>query len=104
MEIAWTPADGEDKTSSSWLTRGWTKDPWSVRDAQGRRVLLMKKPPADFKMKVEYDLLKLNGFVLLDSANKPVLDVPGLPLTLGTDIQGWLITGLRRSLKIEVKE
>ena len=75
-----------------------------MRDAQGRRVFLMKQRPADWNVKAEYDLLTLNGCILLDSQNNPVLDVPGLPHTLGTDIEDWFITGLRRSLKIEMKE
>ena len=104
MEAVWTPDMGLDKTSFSDLTRGWTKDPRSVRDAQGRRVFLMKQRPADWNVKAEYDLLTLNGCILLDSQNNPVLDVPGLPHTLATDIEDWFITGLRRSLKIEMKE
>ena len=63
-----------------------------------------KKRPADSNIKVEYDLLMLSGSVLLDCDNKPVLDVPRLPLTLVTDIENWFITGLQRSLRIELKE
>ena len=104
MEAAWTPDLGVDRTSFSKLTRGWTEEPWSVVDAKGRQVLLMKKPPADFKTKVTYDLLELDGYILLDSDNNPVRDIPGLPLTLETNLKPWFITGLRRSLKMEVKE
>ena len=68
-------------------------------------MLLLERPPTDFvNMRVSYEPLQLNGYVLLDAKNDPVRDVPGLPLTLKTDIEGWFITGLRRSLKIEVKE
>lgn len=96
---------GVDHTSFSYLTRHWNEeDLRSVLDAEGRQVLLMKRRPDDFNERVKYDPLQLNGHVLLDSGNNPVRDVPGLPLTLDTRIEGWFITGLRRSLKIEMKE
>ena len=104
IEAAWAPERGVDQTSFSYLTRGWTKDPRSIFDAKGRQVMLMNQPPADFNAKVTYDLLKLGGYVLLDGHNNPVRDVPGLPLTLETDIEAWFITGLRRSLRIDMKE
>ena len=105
MKVAWTPNEGTDYTSFSYLTRDWTEDPRSVLDIQGRQVLLLERPPADYvNMKVTYKPLKLYGKILLDHNNNPVRDVPGLPLTLKTDIEGWFITGLRRALKIEVKE
>ena len=104
MEAVWTPNMGVDCTSFSYLTQGWTENPRSVFDAKGRQVLLMNQRPADFNIKVTYDLLKLNGCILLNSDNNPVRDVPGLPLTLETKLEGWFITGLRRSLRIEMKE
>ena len=78
-------------------------EPRSVLDTKGRQVLLMNRPK-DHNVKVSYNLLQLNGYVLLDSDDDPVRDVPGLPLTLSTEIEGWFIAGLRRSLKMEVKE
>ena len=104
MEAVWTPDMGVDCTSFSYLTRGWNMDPLSVFDAEGRQVLLMNQRPADFNIKVTYDLLKLNGCILLNADNDPVRDIPGLPLTLKLELEGWFITGLRRSLRMEMKE
>ena len=106
IEAVWAPHEGTDQTSFSNLTRGWTEDDlWSVVDAKGRHVLLMNQPPADFKAKkVKHEPLKLGGCVLLDGRNKPVRDIPGLPLTLATKIEPWFLIGLRRSLRIDLNE
>lgn len=104
MESVWTPDMGTDYTSFTYLTRGWNEDPLSVRDAKGRQVFLMNQPPADHCIKARYNVLTLDGDVLLDYNNKAVLDIPGLPLTLKTDLEGWFVAGLRRACKIEIKE
>ena len=41
---------------------------------------------------------------MLDHENRPVRDIPGLPLTLAGRPKGWLLEGLRRCTKIEVNE
>ena len=104
IKVVWTPKKGVNQDSFSYLTRGWNKKPWSVLDTKGRQVLLMNQRPKDHNVKVSYNPLQLNGCVLLDSDDDPVRDVPGLPLTLSTEIEGWFIAGLRRSLKMEMKE
>ena len=105
MEAVWTPAKGLDYTSFSYLTRGWSrKEPRSVVDAEGRKVLLENERPADYNIEFRYDPLRLNGCILLDHENKPVRDIPGLPFTLKTGLKGYYITGLRRCLRITMKE
>ena len=45
-----------------------------------------------------------NRLIMLDYENRPVKDIPGLPLTLAGESEGWLLEGLRRCTKIEVNE
>ena len=104
MKAAWTPALGPDWTSYSPLIHGWTEDPDTVRDSKGRRVFKMENPPVGWDDDPPYGHLTYNGLIMLDFENRPVRNIPGLPLTLSTRSKGWLLEGLRRCTRIEVNE
>ena len=95
---------GTDYTSFSRFTQGWSEDPSTVTDSQGRQVLLMEKPRDTGAQKPVYGPLMHNGYIILDEKNEPVRDIPGLPLTLSTTAKGWFIEGLRRCLGLKIKE
>ena len=104
MIAAWSPALGTDRISFSPLIQGWTENPDTVRDSQGRRVFEMEHPPRGWDKHRQYGHLTYNGLIMLDYENRPVRDIPGLPLTLARENEGWLLEGLRRCTHIEVKE
>ena len=104
MKAAWTPALGTNWTSYSPLIQGWTEDPNTVLDSKGRRVFEMENAPSDWNHDPPYAHLTYNGLIMLDYENRPVKDIPGLPLTLAEGSKGWLLEGLRRCTKIEVNE
>ena len=64
----------------------------------------MKDRPVDFKKNASYHPLIINGRILLDHEDCPVRDIPGLPLTLSTKIEPWILEGIRRSLPLGLKE
>ena len=95
---------GTNLTSYSPLIQSWTEDPDTVLDSKGRRVFTMKNPPIDWIDEPPYGHLTYNGLIMLDYENRPVKDIPGLPLTLSGETKAWLLEGLRRCTKIEVNE
>lgn len=95
---------GTDYTSYSPLTRDWTEDPNSVIDSKGRRVFEMKERPADWQRHPRYTPLIYNGLVMLDHKDRPIRDIPGLPLTLETQAPASLLGGLRRCAKMTFPE
>ena len=104
MKLAWTPASGTNITSFSPFTQGWTENPNSVLDSKGRRVFDMETFPIDWVGEPRYGHLTLDGLIMLDFDNRAVKDIPGLPLTLSTGCDPWLLEGLRRCTRIETKE
>ncbi|KAM0804760.1 hypothetical protein BDR22DRAFT_547621 [Usnea florida] len=104
MIAAWSPALGTDWTSFSPLIQGWTENPDTVRDSKGRRVFEMERPPRGWVKRPPYGHLTYNGLIMLDYENNPVRDIPGLPLTLASEHQGWLLEGLRRCTRIKVDD
>ena len=95
---------GTNYTSFSTLTQGWTTDRTSVVDSKGRQVFSMEGPPAELRRKAKYESLMHDGFLLLDAKDKPVRDIPGLPLTLDTRVEAWFLEGLRRCLNLNIPE
>ena len=95
---------GTDYTSFSPLTKGWTKDPLSVVDSKGRQVFLMEKRPSDWNYAPVYGHLFHKEHILLSHMNRPIRDIPGLPLTIDTQVEGRFLEGLRRCSKIEMNE
>ena len=95
---------GTDYTSFSPLTQGWNQDPNSIIDSKGRRVFSMEKRPADWMRSRKYGPLICNGLLMLDKTDKPVRDIPGLPLTLESKAPAWLLAGLRRCVYMNIPE
>ena len=84
--------------------QGWSEDRDTVRDSKGRRVFDMENPPTGWDDDPPYGHLIYNKLIMLDHEDRPVRDIPGLPLTLATTTRGWQLEGLRRCTKIEVNE
>ena len=103
-ETVWTEDMGTNYTSFSPLTQGWTSNPSSVVDSKGRQVFLMEKRPSDWNNAPVYAHLFHNGHLLLSHKNRPIRDIPGLPLTIDTEVPGWFLEGLRRCSRIEMAE
>ena len=95
---------GTNYTSFSPLTQGWTSNPSSVVDSKGRQVFLMEKRPSDWNNAPVYAHLFHNGHLLLSHKDRPIRDIPGLPLTIDTEVPGWFLEGLRRCSRIEMDE
>lgn len=96
MKLAYTEDMGTDVTSFTPLTQGWYGDVSSVVDSKGRQVFSMNKPPAEWKQYPEYRPLIHKGLIMLDQKDRPVRDIPGLPLTLSTKIPAFMLAGLER--------
>ena len=60
--------------------------------------------PADFDRIPRYDHLIINNVVILDHHDKPVRDIPGLPLTLAFKVPGVYLEALRRCKHMEINE
>ena len=95
---------GVDYTSFSPVTQGWNSNSSSVVNSQGRQVFSITKPPENWQVIPPYRPLVYRGWVLLDDKDKPVRDIPGLPLTLATSVEGWFLGGLRRCIQLHMKE
>lgn len=102
--VAWTPDMGVNYTSFSPVTQGWNSDPSSVVDSQGRQIFSITTPPENWTILPPYGPLMHRGCVLLDHKSQPVRDIPGLPLTLSTSVEGWFLGGLRRCIQLEMRE
>ena len=101
-DVVWTEAMGTNCTSFSPLTQSWNEDPNSIIDSKGRQVIWMKKPPADWIRNLKYGPLIHKGLIMLDQKDKPVRDIPGLPMTLSTKAPAYLLAGLERCLGLTI--
>lgn len=91
-----------DITSHNQITQGWSDDdPSTVRDSEGRQVLLMSTPPADWMHNPTCGYLMCDGLVMLDQNDRPIKDYPGAPRTMGSkksQSPAIVLEGLRRLL------
>ena len=94
---------GTNYTSFSILTGDWNDNPCSVVDTQDRQVMYINRPD-DWNKRGTFGPLIFNDRILLDDHHNPVRDIPWLPLTLNSEVEGWLLVGVRRCEAIELKE
>ena len=67
-----------------------------ILDAGGNQVMyLLKRPKTNFEIP-NPDYMMYDGVIMLDPDDWPILDWPGLPRCISSQIEGWRIEALRR--------